>query len=58
MTKKFEWEIYRTLLQRQAEQLRNIARDLRDPNLRDQFERLALDITGGTEGQNRQGNLN
>jgi len=51
-------EIYRTLLRRQAEQLRNIARDLRNPNLRDQFERLALEIAGGTEGQNRQDNLN
>jgi hypothetical protein len=51
-------EIYRTLLRRQAEQLRNIARDLRNPNLRDQFERLALEIAGGTEGQNRRGNLN
>jgi hypothetical protein len=51
-------ELYRSLLKRQAEQLRNIARDLRDPNLRDLFERLGLDIAGGTEGQNRQGNLN
>jgi hypothetical protein len=51
-------ELYRTLLLRQAEQLRNIARDLRDPKLRDQFERLALDIASGTEGQSRQGNLN
>jgi hypothetical protein len=51
-------ELYRTLLQQQAEQLRNIAQNLRDPKLRDQFERLALDIAGGTEGQNRQGNLN
>jgi hypothetical protein len=51
-------EIYRTLLRRQAEQLRTVARNLRNPNLRDQFERLALDIAGGTEGQKQQGKMN
>jgi hypothetical protein len=44
-------ELYQSLLKRQAEQLRNIARDLHDTNLRDQFERLALDIAAEPKGR-------
>jgi hypothetical protein len=51
-------EIYRTLLKRQAEQVRNIGRNLRNPHLREQFEMLALDIAGGTEGLEQQDNMN
>jgi hypothetical protein len=56
MTKKSE--IYRTLLRRQAEQLQKIARSFRDPRVRDRVERLALDIVGGNDGQQRQESLN
>jgi hypothetical protein len=50
MTKKPDWEIYRNLLRWQAEKLRTLAQDIRDPKVRDRFEQLALDIGG--EGQN------
>jgi ribosomal protein S6E (S10) len=54
MAKRSEGEIYRTLLRRQTKQLRKIADTLRDPKVQDRFERLVLDIAGGSEGQTRQ----
>ena len=50
MTKKPDWVFYSNRLRGQAEKLQTLARDIRDPKVRDRFEQLALDIQG--EGQN------
>jgi hypothetical protein len=49
MGRPSEGEGYRKQLRQQAEQLLDLARNLRDPKLRERAEQLALDIAAEAE---------